>query len=95
MDTTTQVQIQDKSICISYSINTLGKGMNLIILPESILGQTGFFNLGMAISMEKKKLWFQTCLTPLKIDLVSHLVCEEGLGKDTYPQILHLRWVFC
>ena len=36
MDTATQVQILDKIDCISYSINTLGKGMNPIILPPAM-----------------------------------------------------------
>ena len=38
MDTTTRVQIQDQADCISHSINTLGKGMDLIILPP-IMGK--------------------------------------------------------
>ena len=33
MDTATRVQILDKTDCISHSTNTLGKGMNPIILP--------------------------------------------------------------
>ena len=33
MDTATRVQILDESDCISHSTNTLGKGMNPIILP--------------------------------------------------------------
>ena len=33
MDTATQVQILNKTDCISHSTNTLGKGMNPIILP--------------------------------------------------------------
>ena len=32
MDTVTPVQIQDEAVCISHSINTLGKGMNPTIL---------------------------------------------------------------
>ena len=35
MDTTTRVQILDEIDCISDSINTLGKGMNPIILPPA------------------------------------------------------------
>ena len=35
MDTLTRVQILDEIDCISHSTNTLGKGMNLIILPPS------------------------------------------------------------
>ena len=36
MDTVTQVQVLDKPDCISHSTNTLGKGMNPIILPPDI-----------------------------------------------------------
>ena len=35
MDIATQVQILDKTICISHSISNLGKGMNPIILPPA------------------------------------------------------------
>ena len=33
MNTATRVQILDESDCIAHSTNTLGKGMNPIILP--------------------------------------------------------------
>ena len=36
MDTVTQVQILNKTDCISHSTNTLGKGMNPIILPPAM-----------------------------------------------------------
>ena len=36
MDTAIRVQILDETDCISYSTNTLGKGMNPIILPPSM-----------------------------------------------------------
>ena len=36
MDTVTRVQILDKTDCISHSTNTLGKGMNPIILPPAM-----------------------------------------------------------
>ena len=36
MDTPTRVQILDLTDCISHSINTLGKGMNPIILPPAM-----------------------------------------------------------
>ena len=36
MDTVTRVQILDETDCISHSINTLGKGMNPIILPPAM-----------------------------------------------------------
>ena len=44
---------------ISHSTNTLGKGMYPIILPPAmgkIVGQTKFFSLGEATSLEEGKL---------------------------------------
>ena len=36
MDTATQVHILDETDCISHSTNTIGKGMNPIILPPTM-----------------------------------------------------------
>ena len=36
MDSATWVQILDETDCISHSTNTLGKGMNPIILPPAM-----------------------------------------------------------
>ena len=36
MDTVTRVQILVETDCISHSTNTLGKGMNPIILPPAM-----------------------------------------------------------
>ena len=36
IDTATRVQILDETDCISHSTNTLGKGMNPIILPPAM-----------------------------------------------------------
>ena len=36
MDSATRVQILDEADCISHSTNTLGKGMNPIILPPAM-----------------------------------------------------------
>ena len=36
MDTATRVQILDETDCISQSTNTVGKGMNPIILPPAM-----------------------------------------------------------
>ena len=50
----TRVQILDETDCISHSTNTLGKGMNPIILPPAmckIVEQTRFFSLGEATSL--------------------------------------------
>ena len=51
-----RVQILDETDCISHSTNTLGKGMNPIILPPAIVGQTRFFSLGEATSLGEGKL---------------------------------------
>ena len=36
MDTVARVQILDETDCISHCTNTLGKGMNPIILPPAM-----------------------------------------------------------
>ena len=57
MDTAKRVQILDETDCISRSTNTLGKGMNPIILPPAMgKGQTGLFSLGEATSLGEGKL---------------------------------------
>ena len=59
MDTVTQVQILDESDCISHSTNSLGKGMNPIILSPAmgkIVGQTRLFSPGEATSLGEGKL---------------------------------------
>ena len=64
MDTATRVQILYEIDYISHCTNTLGKGMNPIILPPAmgkIVGQTRFFSLGEATSLGEEKLWIQTC----------------------------------
>ena len=54
MDTATRVQIRDEPDCISHSTNTLGKGVNPIILPP--VGQSRFFRLCEATILAKGKL---------------------------------------
>ena len=47
-----------------HCTNTLGKGMNPIILPpamDKIVGHTRFFSLCEATSIGEGKLWIQTC----------------------------------
>ena len=44
----------DGTDCISHSTNTLGKGMNPIILPPAM--GNGFFSLGEATSLGEGKL---------------------------------------
>ena len=41
MDTATRVQIIDETDCISHSTNTLGNGMNPIILPP-VMGRADY-----------------------------------------------------
>ena len=57
--------------CISHSTNTLGKGMNPIILPPA-----RFFSLGEGTSLGEGKLWIQTCETPLKKLTLCHILPE-------------------
>ena len=55
MDSATWVQILEEADCIQHSTYTLGEGVNLIIIPPArgkIVGQTGFFNLDLAIKKE-------------------------------------------
>ena len=36
MDTVARVQILDEAVCISFCVNTLGRGMNLIIILPAL-----------------------------------------------------------
>ena len=59
MNTVTKVQILDKTVYMSYRANTLGKGMNSVILllaMGKIVGLTELFNFGMATSLGEGKL---------------------------------------
>ena len=81
MDTATRVQILDETDNISHSTNTLGKGMNPIILSPAmgkIVGQTRFFDLGEETSLEEGKLWIQTCYTPLKKLTLCHILSGQS-----------------
>ena len=63
MDTATRVQILDQTDGISHGINTLGKGMNPIFLPQAMgkhLGRVGFFSLDETASLGEGKLWIET-----------------------------------
>ena len=53
MDTATRVEILDETDCISHSTNTLGKGMDPIILPPA-MGKIGFISLDEETSLEGK-----------------------------------------
>ena len=82
MDTATQVQILDDTDCISHSTNTLGNGMNPIILPPAmgkIVGQTVFFSPGEATNLGEGNSEFKPVKLRLKTDLVSYPARAEGL----------------
>ena len=82
MDTVTRVQILDETDCISHCTNNLGKGMNPIILPPAmgkIVGQTRFFSLGVATSLEKENSELKPAKLCLKIDFASYPARAEGL----------------
>ena len=69
MNTATRVQILDEPDCISHSTNTLGKGMNPIILPPAIgkyLGGLGFSALVWQLDYEKENSEFKPVKTSLK-----------------------------
>ena len=88
MDTATRVQILAQTDFISHCINTLGKGMNPIILPP-VVGQTRFFSLGEATSLGEGKLWIQTCWTLLKNWPCAISCPSGGLGK--YDNVVNLQ----
>ena len=82
MDSATQVQILDETDCISHSANTLGKGMNPIILPMGkYLGTLGSSALVRQLVLEKENSELKPVKLRLKTDLVSYPARAEGLGK--------------
>ena len=84
---TTRVQILDKTDCISHSTNTLGKGMNPIILSPAMgkqQGRLGSSALMRQLVQEKENSKFRPVKLHLKIDLVSYPARAEGLvNMDT------------
>ena len=81
MDTVTQVQILDETDCISHSTNTLGKGMNPIILLQLWINSRAvwFFSLGDATTLGEGKLWIQNLLNSAWKLTMSYPVRAEGL----------------
>ena len=77
----TRVQILDKGDCVSLCSNALGKDMKSSILLHpfygQIVGQTRFFSYGKVTSLGEWKLWIETKVFNLKIDLVSHSACDK------------------
>ena len=59
----------DKTACISFCANTLGKGMKPITLAssyEQVVGQTELINFGMTTNLEEAKVWIKTSCTLVK-----------------------------
>ena len=68
--------------CISHSTNTLGKGMNPIILPPTMgkyEDRLGSSALVRQLVYEKENSEFKPVKLRLKIDLVSYPARAEGL----------------
>ena len=57
MDTATQIQILNKTVCT----NALGKRYEFNYSPSSYEGQTNLFNFDMANDLGEGKLGIQTC----------------------------------
>ena len=74
MDTASQVQILDEAYSISYSTNTMRKGMNPIILPPA-MGKLGSLALVSQPVREKENFEYKPVKLRLKIDLVLHRAC--------------------
>ncbi len=83
MDTATRVKILDETDCISHSTNTLGEGMNPIILPLAM----GKYRTDQVLQpwrgnqSKRRKTEFKPVKLRLKIDLVSYPARAKGLGK--------------
>ena len=63
IDTVARFQILDETDCISHSANNLG--IQLFFLQHRVVGQTGFFSIGMVNSLGKEI----SELTPVKLRL--------------------------
>ena len=81
MDMATRVQILDETDCISHSTNTLGKGMNPIILPPAMEDRLGSSVLVRQLVLEKECSELKPVKLRLKIDLVSY-PARAGVGVN-------------
>ena len=76
----TQVQILDKTDCISHSTNTLGKAMNPIILPPAMgNSRTDWVLQPWWGNLFRRRKTLNSNQLNLKIDLVSYPAWAEGL----------------
>ena len=77
-----KVQIQDEAVCILHK-HLQNVWIQLISLQLKLLDRLHSLNHDKT-NVLKVKLSIQICLIPLKIDPVSHPVCEKGMGKHIY-----------
>ena len=87
MDTATRVQILDVTDCISHSTNTLGKGMNPIILPIQLPHQFFFFHLFLYKTFRVRK--FSTIFNS-PITIISSLMVQ---GTELFTLEINY-WIF-
>ena len=66
MYSATQVQILDKAICISYSPNSLGKGMHPNILPSIWVNSRASWLFNLGNQSKRRKILFSNQVTLLK-----------------------------
>ena len=94
-DTVIRIQILEKTVCISYSANTLWKCINQII-PFSALGKAGLFNLGIATDLWEEKLisnllnaerqgnkWIHSYIS-INIDIYAYIYVVNSISFQTY-----------
>ena len=79
MDTVTQIQILDKSVCISHGTNMLVKGMKPSFSLQLRVNSRGRLDF-LTLVEEKEKSEFKPVKLHLKTDLVSHPACVCGGG---------------
>ena len=75
MDTATRVQILDETDCLSHSTNTLGKGMNPIILSPAMGKKQDRLSSSALVRQlvyEKENSELKPVKLRLKIDFVSY-----------------------
>ena len=80
------LSILDENDCILQITNTLGKGMNPIILPP-VVGLTDFFSLAEATRLVGGKLW----ITPVKLCLKLTLCYILPEHRGWYLWMGHLK----
>ena len=91
MDSPKRVQILDESFSVSHSVNTVWIPILSLQLEMNSWADERF-NLGMATDLWEGKLWFQTCLAPLKNWPYITFRSRKEVGKYVY--IIFNIWSF-